>query len=178
MPLDAITISALTAELKTKLVGGRIDKVQQPERDMLLISLRNQGENLRLLIAAGTGNARIQLTGESFENPAEPPMFCMLMRKHLVGARITAVSQPDMERMAVIELDSRDELGVAARRRLVVEMIGRSSNLALVGEDGRIIDCMRRADFAGDAARRMLPNWLSATAAVLALLPGKSTRRR
>lgn len=160
MPLDAITISALTAELKTKLVGGRIDKVQQPERDMLLISLRNQGENLRLLIAAGTGNARIQLTGESFENPAEPPMFCMLMRKHLVGARITAVSQPDMERMAVIELDSRDELGVAARRRLVVEMIGRSSNLALVGEDGRIIDCMRRADFAGDAARRMLPGML------------------
>lgn len=160
MPLDAITISALTAELKTKLVGGRIDKVQQPERDMLLISLRNQGENLRLLIAAGTGNARIQLTGESFENPAEPPMFCMLMRKHLVGARITAVSQPDMERMAVIELDSRDELGIAARRRLVVEMIGRSSNLALVGEDGRIIDCMRRADFAGDAARRMLPGML------------------
>lgn len=160
MPLDAITISALTSELKEKLEGGRIDKVQQPERDMLLFSLRSKGENLRLLIAAGTGNARVHITEASFENPAEPPMFCMLMRKHLVSAHIVSVSQPDYERMLVIELDSRDELGVVSRKKLVVEMIGRSSNVILVGEDGRIIDCMRRADFAGDALRRLLPGMI------------------
>ena len=90
MPLDAICLSALTSELSDKLTGGRIDKVQQPERDMLLISLRSKGENLRLLISAGTGGARVHLTKASFENPAEPPMFCMLMRKHLVGARIAS----------------------------------------------------------------------------------------
>ena len=108
MPLDAICLSALTSELSDKLTGGRIDKVQQPERDMLLISLRSKGENLRLLISAGTGGARVHLTKASFENPAEPPMFCMLMRKHLVGARIASVSQPEGERMLCIELDSRD----------------------------------------------------------------------
>lgn len=160
MPLDAICISALCAELKPRLEGGRIDKIQQPERDMLLISLRSNGENLRLLAAAGTGNARLHLTGASFENPAEPPMFCMLMRKHLVGAHIVSVSQPELERMMVIELDTRDELGFSQRKQLIIEMIGRSSNVILVGQDGRIIDCMRRVDYAGDALRRLLPGMI------------------
>ena len=75
MPLDAVTISALTSELRDRLEGGRIDKVQQPERDMLLISLRSKGENLRLLISVGTGSARVNITDGGFENPAEPPMF-------------------------------------------------------------------------------------------------------
>lgn len=160
MPLDAICISALCAELKPRLEGGRIDKIQQPERDMLLISLRSNGENLRLLAAAGTGNARLHLTGASFENPAEPPMFCMLMRKHLVGAHIVSVSQPELERMMVIELDTRDELGFSQRKQLIIEMIGRSSNVILVGQDGRIVDCMRRVDYAGDALRRLLPGMI------------------
>ena len=136
MPLDAICLSALTSELGEKLTGGRIDKVQQPERDMLLISLRSKGENLRLLISAGTGSARVHLTKASFENPAEPPMFCMLMRKHLVGARIASVSQPEGERMLCIELDSRDELGFETRKKLIAELIGRSSNLILVTPRG------------------------------------------
>lgn len=160
MPLDAITLSALCGELSEKLVGGRIDKVQQPERDMLILSLRSQGENLRLLISAGTGSARAHFTHGDFENPTEPPMFCMLMRKHLVGGRINAVTQPDMERMLVIDFSSRDELGISTDKKLIVEMIGRSSNVILVGEDGRIIDCMRRADFGGDTLRRMLPGMI------------------
>ena len=160
MPLDAVTISALTRELEEKIAGGRIDRVQQPERDMLLISLRARGENLRLVIAAGTGNARVHLTSGGFENPAEPPMFCMLMRKHLVGARIISVEQPMLERMVVLTLDTHDELGVSAEKKLVVELIGRSSNVILVGADGRIIDCMRRMDYAGDALRRLLPGMI------------------
>ena len=160
MPLDAICLSALTGELKESIVGGRIDKVQQPERDILLISLRSQGKNLRLLIACGSGNARVHLTESNFENPSEPPMFCMLMRKHLIGARILGVEQPEMERMLVIKLQCHDELGIETEKRLIAELIGRSSNLILVGEDGRIIDCMRRMDFAGDPLRRMLPGMI------------------
>lgn len=160
MPLDAVTVGALTRELRNKIEGGRIDRVQQPERDMLVISLRAKGENRRLVLAAGGGNARVHLTAGSFENPAEPPMFCMLMRKHLVGAHIISVEQPRFERMVVITLDTHDELGVQSEKKLVVELIGRSANVILVGTDGRIIDCMRRMDFGGDATRRMLPGMI------------------
>ena len=160
MPLDAVTVSALAKELNERLEGGRIDKVQQPERDMLLLSLRAKGENLRLVIAAGTGNARAGITRGSFENPAEPPMFCMLMRKHLVGAHILSVTQPEYERMLIFTLDTHDELGVQSEKKLAVELIGRSANAVLIGADGRIIDCMRRMDFAGDALRRMLPGMI------------------
>lgn len=181
MPLDAIYLSALTAELKEKLEGGRIDKVQQPERDMLLLSLRSKGENLRLLLTAGTGSARVHLTASSFENPAEPPMFCMLLRKHLTGARITGVYQPDFERLLVIELEGHDEMGFPCRKKLVAEMIGRSANVILVDSDGRIIDCMRRMDFGGDAQRRMLPGMiyrLPPRQAKPPLLETDSARRR
>ncbi len=160
MPLDAVTIGALTRELNDRIAGGKIDKVQQPERDMLIVSLRAKGENLRLLMAAGTGNARVHITSGSFENPAEPPMFCMLMRKHLIGARIISVEQPKLERMIIITLDTHDELGYNSEKKLVIELIGRSSNVILVGDDGRIIDCMRRMDFAGDALRRLLPGMI------------------
>ena len=157
MPLDAICLSALATELAAELEGAKIDKIQQPERDMVLFSLRAKGENRRLLIAAGTGNARVHFTKMPFENPAEPPMFCMLLRKHLIGARILSVTQPRFERMLNIELETRDELGVEGRKTLVAELIGRSANLILVDSDGRIVDCMRRMDFGGDALRRMLP---------------------
>ena len=157
MPLDAICLSALTKELSEKLAGAKIDKIQQPERDMILLALRGRGENLRLLIAAGTGNARVHLTKSAFENPAEPPMFCMLLRKHLVGARILSVSQPKYERVLKLELETRDELGVEGHKTLIAELIGRSANLILVDAEGRILDCLRRMDYGGDAERRMLP---------------------
>ena len=160
MPLDAVCLSALTEELKPLLEGGKIDKIQQPERDMLLFSFRNQGKNSKLLVSAGNGNARVHISESSFENPAEPPMFCMLLRKHLVGAHIISVSQPDLERMLIIELDSRNELDIHSKKQLVVEMIGKSSNVILVDSDGRIIDCMRRMDFAGDSERRLLPGMI------------------
>ena len=160
MPLDAICLQGLTKELQTVLPGAKIDKVQQPERDMILLTLRGKSGSCRLLIAAGTGNARIHLTQASFENPAEPPMFCMLLRKHLVGARIASLEQPEHERMLVMELETYDDLGFSARKKLVVEMMGRSSNLILVDSDGRILDCMRRMDFGGDALRSLLPGMI------------------
>ena len=157
MPLDAICLSALAGELSEKLVGAKIDKVQQPERDMILLSLHGKGEKLKLLLTAGTGNARVQLTAATFENPAEPPMFCMLLRKHLIGARILSVTQPAHERVLRLELETRDELGLEGKKALIAELIGRSANLILVDGEGRIVDCMRRMDFGGDALRHMLP---------------------
>lgn len=160
MPLDALTIRALAAELAPQLEGAKVDKVQQPERDLVLLSLRTKSGNRKLLLSAGVGRARMHFTEESFENPAEPPMFCMLLRKHLQGARIESLTQPDNERLLKLELESRDELGDSARKSLILEMIGRSSNLILVGPDGRIIDCLRRMDFAGDELRRLLPGMI------------------
>ena len=160
MPLDAICLSGLTRELKGRLTGAKIDKVQQPERDMVLFTLRGSGETLRLLCAVGTGNARVHLTHAAFENPTEPPMFCMLLRKHLIGARITELKQPEGERMLIFSLEARDELGFEAQKKLVIELIGRSANLILVDAEGRIIDCLRRMDFGGSAERRMLPGML------------------
>ena len=157
MPLDAICLSALTGELSEKLAGAKIDKIQQPERDMILLSMRGRGENLRLLIAAGTGNARVHLSKSAFENPAEPPMFCMFLRKHLTGARILSVTQPKYERVLKLELETRDELGVEGQKTLIAELIGRSANIILVDAEGRILDCLRRMDYGGDLERRMLP---------------------
>lgn len=157
MPLDAITLSALASELSKKLEGAKIDKIQQPERDMILFSLHGREGKQKLLLAAGTGNARVHLTGASFENPAEPPMFCMLLRKHLTGARILTVTQPAHERVLKLELETRDELDLTGRKTLIAELIGRSANLVLTDGDGRIVDCMRRMDFGGDALRHMLP---------------------
>ncbi len=157
MPLDAICLSALTRELSEKLEGAKIDKIQQPERDMVLFALRGRGENIKLLLAAGNGNARVHLTRAVFENPSEPPMFCMLLRKHLMGARILSVQQPACERILKLELETRDDLGLEGHKTLIAELIGRSANLVLVDADGRILDCMRRMDFGGDELRRMLP---------------------
>ena len=160
MALDAIVLKALTAELSEKLIGARIDRVQQPERDKIVLSLRNHGENLRVLICAGAGNGRIQLSSASLENPSEPPMFCMLLRKYLVSGRISALTQPEHERLLIIDVAAHSELGDELALKLTVELMGRSSNLVLVDSEGRIIDCLRRMDYGGDAERRMLPGMI------------------
>lgn len=160
MPLDSLTIQALIDELAPAVVGGKIDKVQQPARDMLLLSIRGQGGGSRLIVSGGVGSARLHLTAESFENPQSPPMFCMLMRKHIVGARITALYQPEFERMAVFELNAFDEMGFPEKKKLVVEMLGRGTNIILVSGDGHIIDCLRRVDAEMNPMRQVLPGLL------------------
>ena len=157
MALDAILLSGIVNELKPKTEGAKIDKVQQPERDQILLTLRCGRENLKLLICAGAGNGRIQLSSASFENPKEPPMFCMLLRKYLVGGRIVSLEQAEWERLVLVDITSSNELGDSVDLRLAVELMGRSSNLVLIGADGRIIDCLRRMDFGGDAERVLLP---------------------
>ena len=154
MPLDAICLKAVVEELRPQLLGLRIDKVQQPARDVVILLLRG---NRRLLLNAGAGAPRIQLTDLVRENPAEPPMFCMLLRKHLVGARVADIVQPHLERIVRLELDITDDFGQPGKRTLVLEAMGRRSNLILLDEEERIIECMRRVDMDMSATRQVLP---------------------
>lgn len=154
MALDAICLQAVVAELREELLGLRIEKVQQPARDQVILLLRG---SRRLLLNAGVGAPRIQLTHLWRDNPAEPPMFCMLLRKHLAGARIAAITQPPLERLVQLELDIIDDFGQPGKRTLVLEAMGRRSNLILLDGEGRIIDCMRRVDAEMSPQRQVLP---------------------
>ena len=153
MAIDAICLTAVVEELKPQLLGLRVDKVQQPARDQVVLLFRGK----RLLLNAGAGAPRLQLTEILRDNPAEPPMFCMLLRKHLSGARVAGLTQPPLERLVKIEFDASDELGRAGRRTLVLEAMGRRSNLILLDGEGRVIDSLRRVDADMSAARQVLP---------------------
>ncbi|MBQ3216276.1 MAG: NFACT family protein [Oscillospiraceae bacterium] len=154
MPLDAIFLSGLREELEPVLLGARIDKIQQPARDTVLLTLRSRE---KLLLSANTNRPRIHFTRASFDQPAQPPMFCMLLRKHLTGGRIAAITQPPAERSLDIALDCTDEMGIACQKHLILELMGRNSNLILTGPDGRVIDCLRRVDFEMSEQRQVLP---------------------
>ncbi|MCL2562520.1 MAG: NFACT family protein [Oscillospiraceae bacterium] len=157
MPLDAICLTALLTELRPELVGARVDKIQQPQKDKLLLTLRGKEQGGKLLLTAGTGSARIHLTGRSFENPQSPPMFCMLLRKHLTGARLAAIEQPPLERVARLVFDTYNELGEPSRKTLVLELLGKNCNLILVDADDIILDALRRVDEDMSRTRRILP---------------------
>ena len=158
MPLDALCLTAVAEELRRAVVGGKIDKIYQPTRDEIVLFLRGQGENLKLLLSANPGHPRAHLTTLNRENPDKPPMFCMLLRKHLLGGRILELNQPPLERILDFKLETIDELGDRVERRLVLEAMGRSANLILLDGEGRILDCIRRID--GDLSkgqRQVLP---------------------
>ncbi len=157
MPLDAVCLMGLVNELAGQINNLKIDKVQQPERDQILLNLRGYGVSRRLLISAGTGDARVHLTDTSFENPASPPMFCMLLRKHLTGARIKSVTQPPLERTVDLTLECVDALGEPGEKHLIAEVMGRYANIILTDTDGRIIDCLRRVDGVMSEKRQVLP---------------------
>ena len=154
MPLDAICLRAVLHEIEPQLLGARIDKVQQPTRDQIVLLVRDK---TRVLLSANPNQPRIQLTGILRDNPAQPPMFCMLLRKHLVGARILKIEQPDLERVVILTLLSSSEIGEVGERKLVLECMGRRSNLILLDAEGRILDCLRRVDLESSSPRQLLP---------------------
>ena len=157
MPLDAICLSALVEELRAALLGGKIDKIYQPGRDEVVLHVRGAAGNVKLLLSASPSQPRAQLTELSRENPGTPPMFCMLLRKHLTGGRILDITQPPMERLVDFRLETIDELGDRVERRLVLECMGRRANLILLDADGRIVDCLRRVDGDMSSRRQVLP---------------------
>ena len=158
MPFDAVSLLAAVREVNQTIAGGRIDKIYQPERDEVVLSIRLMRGGVKLLLSVGAGTPRMHFIETGRENPAAPPMFCMLLRKHLQGAKIVSVTSPDLERLAIIECDTIDEMGVPSKKYLAVELMGKYSNLILYGEDGRILDAIRRIE--GDdtgTKRRILP---------------------
>lgn len=157
MPLDALCLSGVVHELQNALSGAKIDKIYQPGRDEVVLALRAPAGNVKLLLSANPSHPRAHLTQISRENPDKPPMFCMLLRKHLAGARLLELVQPPMERVVDLRLEALDELGDRVERRLVLEAMGRHSNLILLDGEGRIMDCLRRVDSDMSARRQVLP---------------------
>lgn len=156
MPLDAICLSAVAEELRAAVTGGRIDKIYQPARDEIVLAVRGREGNVRLLLSGNPNCPRAQLTWRDRENPAEPPMFCMLLRKHLAGGRILSIVQPPVERVLDFTLECLNELGDRVERHLILEAMGRRANLILVDGEGRIVDCARRVD-GGEGDRLLQP---------------------
>ena len=155
MPLDGLTMGFLCREMQS-LTGGRIDRVFQPEKDMLILGIRTQGRNERLLISASPGMSRFHLTRQTYPNPPDAPMFCMLMRKYLLGGHILSIRQLYGDRLIQILIDNRDELGESGTRELYFEAMGRHSNLTLV-MNGKIIDAIRHVSLDMSRVRQMLP---------------------
>ena len=157
MPMDGLTLGLIARELNGALAGGRIAKVVQPERDEIILTVRNEGVNRQLLLSATANCARAHLTQVKKNNPLEPPALCMLMRKHIVGGRVASIKQVLADRILEIEIEHHDELGDPARKRLICEFMGKYSNLIFVDENGRIIDSARRVNDQISSVREVLP---------------------
>ena len=157
MAFDATLLTAVLDEIRAKAAGARIDKIHQPSRDTLILHLKCQEGRQKLIFVANPTAPRLHFTTASPENPAEPPMFCMLLRKHLSGARLLNISQIPMERCAEFTFDCIDEMGDHVEKKLVCELMGRTCNLYLLSPEGRIIDCLRRIGLDESAKRAALP---------------------
>ena len=159
MPMDALCLSAVLRESDQAIIGGRIDKIHQPTRDEIILQIRSRAGACRLLLTANPSWPRMQLTEQPRENPAEPPMFCMLLRKYLSGGKILEVRQPPMERLAELVIEASNEMGDKVTRRLILEAMGRRTNLVLLDGEGRIVDCLKRVDvdITQENARPLLP---------------------
>ena len=157
MALDCNILRFLGEELKEKLVGGRIDKIYQMSKTQLLLTVHAFGNNYRLYISCDAQKGRVCLTEQKFENPDTPPVFCMLLRKHLSGGKIIDISVVQNERILRIETENTDELFDTTKKVLIVEIMGKHSNIILTDGDGRIMDCISRVDFTVSEKRQVLP---------------------
>ncbi len=156
--MDGIALAAVIHELQP-LIGGKIDKVQQPEKDLLLFVVRANNANHRLLVSIHAENGRIQRTNRSFDNPMNPPAFCMLLRSRLMNARICSIRQLGADRICEIILLARNELFDEVSLRLIIELTGKHANLLLLEPSGAIVDCLRRVSANNDGARILLPGF-------------------
>ena len=157
MAFDACFLGAVLGEIREKALGGRIEKIHQPARDSILVQLRCDSGRYKLLFGVSPASPRLYLTEASPENPAQPPMFCMFLRKHLSGGRLINIKQLPMERVAEFTFSCISELGDPVERRLVAELMGRTCNLYLLDEKNRILDCLRRIGFDETVKRPALP---------------------
>lgn len=158
MALDGITTSAIVSELKAALLGGRIDKIHQPLADEIRMSIRGLGSGAKkIIISANSAHPRIHLTESSRENPMTAPLFCMVMRKHIAGGKIIDIVQPNFERIIILRIESSNEMGDITTKNLILEIMGKHSNLILTDETGRILDSIKRVTHEKSSVREVLP---------------------
>ncbi|MBO5220916.1 MAG: NFACT family protein [Clostridia bacterium] len=156
MPIDGIMLHALKDELSDH-AGARLDRITQPERDEVVLYFYSKGENRRLLLSANAVSPRVQWIGYPKENPAYAPNFCMLLRKHLAAARLIEAVQPGLERVLILRFDCKNDFYEAVEKRLIIEIMGRASNLILTDGEGKIFDALRQVDLSSSSPRRILP---------------------
>lgn len=157
MPFDGVVVKCIVNELSDMLLGGRIEKIFQPESDEIILNVRAKGQNLKLLLSANPSYPRVHFTESSKDNPAAPPVFCMLLRKHLSGGKITGIEFHDFERIITIEAESMNELGDLSSKKLIIEIMGRHSNIILVSNEGRILDSIKHVDSDVNRIREIMP---------------------
>ena len=157
MALDGITLSMLKNELAENLVGARVDKIHQPSKEELIMSLRYNGGSKKLLVSASASAPRVHFTEAPVDNPKAPPMFCMLMRKYISGAKLIGIEQFGLERILHFSFSTYNELGDPVVLKLAVETMGRHSNIILIGSDGKIIDSIKRVTADMSSVRQVMP---------------------
>ena len=157
MPLDGIVLSNIAYEIENHALNGRIDKIHQPEPDEIILAVRGFGESRKLLFSANPSNPKVCFTESSKENPQTAPLFCMVLRKYLAGGKITAVNQPGFERILELHVESANEMGDTSVKRLIIEIMGKHSNIILVNEAGIIIDSVKRVSLDKSSVRQVLP---------------------
>lgn len=157
MALDGAFLRHIKKELEEKLIGGRVDKIHQPNREELMVAFRTYESAYKVLFSARANSARVHFTSIPLENPKQPPMLCMLLRKKLQGAKLVAIRQPELERLLHFDFDTINELGDHTTLTLTMEIMGRYSNIILTDEDGKIIDALKRVDAEMSSQRLVLP---------------------
>lgn len=158
MAFDGIMLHHIVNELKTQALGSRVSQIYQPNRDEIIINLRSMGGNKKLLLSTRANSPRVHFTEHSLENPAKPPMLCMLMRKRLGGGKLVDVYQRGLDRIISLEFECTNELGDKVKITAVVEIMGKYSNVILVDGNGVIIDALKRVDMTMSSKRVVLPN--------------------
>ncbi len=146
MPMDGLTIGAVVYELNTLLEGARIDRINQPEEDEIYLFLRNNGENYKLLLCSNASFARLNITSSSKPNPPTPSNFCMLLRKHLVGSRLASLRQIENERIVIITFNCLNDFNEPITRKIILEIMGKHSNIIFMDENNRIFDSIKRVN--------------------------------
>ncbi len=156
MAFDAGMLSCVLKEINEKLEGGKIDKIYQPSHDEVVLLIRSRGGDHRLFINAGSSGARLNITASKVENPATPPMFCMMLRKHFSGARFHSATQLGFERAARLTFDTHDEMGFATQKHIICEIMGRFSNIIITNAEDKILGVLKSIDFTTSEKRQVL----------------------
>ena len=158
MAFDGMMTRAVVRELQNSITLGKVEKIYQPESDVLVMTIHTRQGNVKLLMSSGSSHARAHLINEAPVNPPEPYTFCMLLRKHLNAARITGVNQAGCERIIEISFETLNELGFTVNKKLIIEIMGKHSNIVLTDmETGKILDSIKRVGFDVNRVRQTLP---------------------